>query len=268
MTHPTADEDAEPNDDIDLEFTFQGDTVNGYHLGDTTTINVAIIETDTKGVNLSATGMEVGVGNTEATRQYTLVLNSQPTGNVSIEIDGEPSNVTLSPSQVDFSATDWSDPKTVTVTPDPGAKNSTFTLSHDPGGGGYGAVTVSDVGVQIRDSAIAQVVVTTTARTVNENVEFSYVIALTRVPSTGETVTVDLNYNTSDFTGTTSVELTLSNWEAGATVTLTAKNVNADAVKTISYDVSVADTDDSDKQVYDGTETATSTTFTVKNVPE
>ncbi len=263
------DADAEPNEAVEIYFAMSGDAGEGYD-DLTDTVAVAIPETDTKGVNFSATGKEVGVNNAEATRQYTVVLNSQPTGNVSIEIDGDPSNVTLSASQLDFTTTDWNTAQTVTITPAAGAPNSTFALSHEPGGGGYGDVSVDDVDVQIRDSAIAQVVVTTTAVTVNELVAFTYTIALAKEPSTDETVTVDLNYSTGDFTGTTTVALTSSNFQAGETVTLTARNVAADAVKTISYTVSVADTDTGagSETVYPDSTTASPTSVTVKNVPE
>ena len=262
------DDDAEPND-ADLQFTFAGDTLTGYHGGLGDTITVAFMETNTKGVNLNATAKEV---NEAVASTYTVVLNSQPVGgNVNIEISGVPDDVTMSSTQLEFTGGSWSSPQTVTITPTNDtdtASHSAFDLSHTVLGGGYTGMDVDDVTIQVLDDEAAQVVITTTALTVNENVAFTYTIALTDAPSAGETVTVDLSYSTGDFTGTTTVALTSSNYEAGETVTLTARNVDADAVKTISYSVSVADTDDSDDQVYDGTETATSTTVSVKNVPE
>jgi len=70
------DDDAEPND-ADLQFTFAGDTLTGYHGGLGDTITVEFIETNTKGVNLTATGMEV---NEAVAGSYSIVLNSQPVG--------------------------------------------------------------------------------------------------------------------------------------------------------------------------------------------
>ena len=263
------DDDAEPND-ADLQFTFQGDTLTGYHGGLGDTINVAFIETDTKGVNLSATAKEVNEGATPGT--YTIVLNSQPVGgNVNIELSGKPDDVTLSATQFEFTSTDWSTAQTVTITPTNDtdtASHSAFDLSHDVLGGGYTGMDVDDVTVQILDDEAPQVVITTTAVTVNEGGTFAYNIALTQAPSGGETVTVDLAFNTGELTATvTSVELTSANYEAGVAVTITAKNVSADATRMIEHNVSVADTDDSDDQVYDGTESASSITVTVKDVP-
>jgi len=260
------DDDAEPND-ADLEFTFAGDTLTGYHSGLGDTINVAFIETNTKGVNLTATGMEV---NEAVAGSYSIVLNSEPVGgNVNIEISGDPSDVALGTNQVTFTADNWDSPQPVSITPTDDAdtaSHSAFTLSHGVLGGGYTGMNVEDVDVQVLDDEASQVVVSTTGVTVNEGGSFTYTISLTDAPSADETVTITINFNTGDFTSTeTTVTFTTS--DTDEEITITARNVTADAVKTISYTVSVTDTSPDD-QVYDGTETATSTTVTVKNVPE
>ncbi len=260
------DDDAEPND-ADLEFTFAGDTLTGYHGGLGDTINVAFIETNTKGVNLTATGMEV---NEAVAGSYSIVLNSQPVGgNVNIEISGDPSDVTLGTNQVTFTADNWSTAQPVSITPTDDADTASwgaFTLSHNVLGGGYTGMDVDDVDIQVLDDEASQVVVSTTGVTVNEGGSFTYTISLTDEPSADETVTVDLNFNTGDFTST---ETTVT-FTAGTTseeITITARNVTADAVKTISYTVTVTDTSEDD-QVYDDSTTATSTVVTVMNVPE
>ena len=60
-------------------------------------------------------------------------------------------------------------------------------------------------------------------------------------------MTVDLNFNTGDFTSTETT-VTFTSGDTSEEVTITARNVTADAVKTITYTVSVADTDTSDGQ--------------------
>ena len=270
------DEDAEPND-ADLIFSMDGDAGNGY--GDTATVdpislvdtvNVAFMETNTKGVNLNATAKEV---NEAVAGTYTVVLNSQPVGgNVNIEISGAPSDVTLSSTQLEFTSTDWSTVQTVTITPTNGtdtASHDDFDLTHTVLGGGYTGMDVDDVSVQVLDDEAPQVVVATTAVTVNEGGAFTYTIALTQAPSGGETVTVNINFNTGDFTST-ETSVTFNSGDTTEEVTITARPVTADAVKTISYTVSVVDTDTSDgsETVYADGAPATSTTVTVKNVPE
>ncbi len=260
------DDDAEPND-ADLEFTFAGDTLTGYHGGLGDTINVAFTETDTKGVNLTATGMEV---NEAVAGSYSIVLNSQPVGgNVNIEISGDPSDVALGTNQVTFTADNWSTAQPVSITPTDDAdtaSHSAFTLSHGVLGGGYTGMNVDDVTVQVLDDEASQVVVGTTGVTVNEGGSFTYTISLTDEPSADETVTVDLNFNTGDFTSTETT-VTFTAGDTSEEITITARNVTADAVRTISYTVTVTDTSEDD-QVYEEPVTATSTTVTVKNVPE
>ena len=261
------DDDAEQADPADLAFAFAGDTLTGYHGGLTDTVEVTITETNTKGVNLTATGMEV---NEAAPRSYSIVLNSQPVGgNVNIEISGEDSDVAEADTQLTFTADNWSTAQAVSITPTDDAdtaSHSAFTLSHDVLGGGYSRMNVDDVTVQVLDDEASQVVVSTTAVTVNEGGMFTYTISLTDEPSANETVTVDLNFNTGELTSTETT-VTFTAGDFSEEITITARNVTADAVRTISYTVTVTDTSEDD-QVYDNSTTATSTTVTVKNVPE
>jgi len=156
---------------------------------------------------------------------------------VNIEISGDPSDVTLGTNQVTFTSDNWStaQPVSITATDDADtASHSAFTLSHGVLGGGYTGMNVEDVDVQVLDDEASQVVVSTTAVTVNEGGSFTYTISLTDEPSADETVTVDLVFSTGDFTST---------------------------------ETSVTDTSEDD-QVYEEPVTATSTMVTVKNVPE
>ena len=260
------DADAEQADPVDLMFAFSGDAANGYS-DLTDTVEVTITETDTKGFTLSATAKEITEG-TSGT--YTIAPTSQPVGgNIIVEVTGAPSGVTVTPSQVVFTDADW-DAATVTINTSGAADddddgNETFTLRHGVLGGGYTGTPADDVDATVLDDEAPQVVITTTAVTVDEGGAFTYTVTLTQAPSADETVTVDLVFNTGDFTSTeTSVTLTAGDFEEE--VTITARNVTADAVKTISHTVSVDDTSTGD-QVYDGTETASSISVTVRNVP-
>ena len=260
------DDDAEEADPADLMFAFSGDAAKGYsELTDT--VEVTITETDTKGFTLSATAKEVTEG---ASGTYTIAPTSQPVGgNIIVEVTGAPSGVTVTPSQVVFTDSDW-DAETVTINTSGAADdeddgNETFTLRHGVLGGGYTGTPADDVDATVVDDEAPQVVITTTAVTVNEGATFTYTVTLTQAPSADETVTVDLVFNTGDFSASaTSVTLTAGDFEEE--VTITAKNVTADAVKTISHTVSVEDASTGD-QVYDGSETASSISVTVSDVP-
>ncbi len=190
------DADAEPND-ADLIFSMNGDAGNDY--GDTATaddgrlvdtVNVEFTETNTKGVNLSATGKEIREGSNHT---YTVVLNSQPVGgNVNIEVSEPPSGVTVAPRQLEFTSTDWNTAQTVTITSTDNAdtaNHGAFTLDHTALGGGYTRQDIDDVAVQVMDDEAAGVVISTTGVTVDENGNFVYNIRLTQQPAQDTTGT-------------------------------------------------------------------------------
>ena len=261
-----SDDDAEPEDE-NLYFALSGDAGTGYD-SKTDTVDVTVTETDTKGVILSATAKEV---NEAVAGSYSVVLNSQPVGSsVVIQISGAPNDVTLGTSQLTFTTDNWSTAQSVSITPTNDtdtASHSAFDLSHAALGGGYSGLDIDDVEVQVLDDEAAQVVITTTAVTVNESGTFTYAIALTDAPSADETVTVRLGFNTADFQASVnSVALTSGNYSDGVEVTITAQGVTADATKTISHTVSVADTS-TDDQVYEDGDPASSIKVKVKNVP-
>ncbi len=280
------DADAEPND-ADLIFTMNGDAGNGY--GDTATaddgrlvdtVNVAFIETDTKGVNLSATGKEIREGSNHT---YTVVLNSQPVGgNVNIEVSEPPSGVTVAPRQLTFTdasgaAGGWDTEQTVTITSTDNADTAAhvaFDLTHTALGGGYTGQDIDDVAVQVMDNEAAGVVISTTEVTVDENGNFAYNIRLTQQPAQDtvgtehETVTVRLLYNSGDFSVSDNgvVVLTSDNWEAGLNLTVTPVAVSADKTVTVSHRVT-NDPGSNNIPKY-GNATASAIRVTVKNVPE
>ena len=140
------------------------------------------IETNTKGVNLNATGKEV---NEAVAGTYTVVLNSQPVGgNVNIELSGAPDDdVTMSATQLEFTSTDWNTAQTVTITPTNDDRHGVVERLH-PESQRAGRRLHRD-GRRRRDESRSwttkppQVVVTTTAVTVNEGGSFTYTISLT-----------------------------------------------------------------------------------------
>jgi len=71
-----------------------------------------------------------------------------------------------------------------------------FDLGHDVSGGDYHGDTGPDLSVQVLDDEAPAVYLTITEISGNEGVAFTYAIGLTQVPSAGETVTVDLVFNT------------------------------------------------------------------------
>ena len=85
-----------------------------------------------------------------------MVLNTQPTGNVTITINDPTDNtdVTTDPASLTFTTTDWSSLQTVTVSAaqDGNAADETATITHTVSG--YGTMTTADdVAVTVADDA-------------------------------------------------------------------------------------------------------------------
>ena len=91
---------------------------------------------------------------------YTLVLASQPTGEVTVTItvpdpeeeDVNPHGATVAPMELTFTRDDWDDAQTVTVSVEEDANADDpedATLSYEVSGANYGGVTVPSLGTWV-----------------------------------------------------------------------------------------------------------------------
>ena len=81
---------------------------------------------------------------------YTVVLDGQPTANVTIAMSSDNGDVTTQPSSLTFTTGNWHTPRTVTVHAghDDDAADDTATVSHTVSGAqGYAGITVASVSV-------------------------------------------------------------------------------------------------------------------------
>ncbi len=268
VTFSTSEDDDTETEVVQITHTATDAGANQYD-GATTTLAVTILD---KNVVVSPTGKEIRAGKSGT---YTVVLTSPPTGNVIVEISEAPANVSV-PSQVDFTPSNWDVEQTVTIDASnagdyPDENDVIFTLTHDASGGGYGEVAAANLDAVVKDTSVAQVVITTTALTVDEGGSFSYDIVLTKAPASGEKVTVDLVYTSTHFDAIPdSKTFTSSDWDVPFEITVTAKNVAAGvATRTIRHSVSVEDkTDDDTQPVYSASTTASDVSVRVRDVPE
>ena len=113
-------------------------------------VAVTVTDNDTPGVTVTPLSLTVGEGSTGT---YTVVLNTQPSGNVTVAITSNNTDVTASPSPLTFTTTTWSTEQTVTVTAgqDDDAANDTAALTHNPGGANYGSVSNVSLTVTVTD---------------------------------------------------------------------------------------------------------------------
>ena len=206
-------------------------------------VTVTVTDNDTAGVNVMppASG-DLSEGET---RTYTLQLNTEPGGPVTITASSSDSAaLTISPASLTFTPSDWDTPRTVTVTAvddDVDTGNRSATISHSISG--YGAITVADaVTVTVADDDTAGVTVTPPASgDLNEGGTLTYTVTLNTQPSSPVTI----NPGSSDSAALTispaSLTFTPSDWDTPRTVSATAVDDDVDTGNrsvTISHSVS------------------------------
>ena len=236
----TAGQDADAlNDTETLTHTAAG---GGYDGVEVASVEVTV-EDDERGVVVSETDLTVTEGDA-AGSSYTVVLESEPTGDVTVTVGGHAgTDVTVSNDSLTFSTTTWHTAQTVAVTAgqDADALNDTVTLAHSATGGGYDGVDVAGVEVTVEDDD-RTVVVSETDLTVTEGdtAGSSYTVVLVGQPSGPVTVTVGGHVGTEVSVSSDSLTFSTTTWQTAQTVTVTAGH-DADALndtETLTHTVS------------------------------
>ena len=194
------------------------------------------------GVTLSATTLAINEANAPVDETYTVALASQPSGNVVVAPSVTACSgcgVTVSPSSLTFTRTNWSAPKTVTVrvAADADGDDETATITHTVTGGNYAGVAAPSVAVSVTDDDSPRIVVPSTL-SVAEGASASYSVRLSIPPASGETVTVTPTFPSGlTRTDSTALTFTSANYSTTKTVTFTADSDGdvADASLTISH---------------------------------
>ena len=159
QTTGTATFQLNPTDD-DLDEDNESLTIDGSVTGlSVTAATVTITDNDTAAVTVNPTTLSVTEGGSSS---YTVVLTSQPTGNVTVTPSRTgSSDVTVSSSPLTFTPTNWSTARTVTVAAaeDTDALNDTATVTHAVSGADYATVTAASVTVTVADNETVSTVV-------------------------------------------------------------------------------------------------------------
>ncbi len=114
---------------------------------------VTITDGDVSGAGLTVTPASLTI--TEgASAPFTVALAAAPTGPVMVAVSSDHGDVAVSPANLIFTPSDWNMAQTVTVNAaqDDDATNESATLTVDPSGGGYGAVSSRTVAVLVEDA--------------------------------------------------------------------------------------------------------------------
>ncbi len=209
-------------------------TVGGY--GSVTTarsVTVTVEDDDRGGVTIGTSSLTVNEG---ATASYTVMLSTEPAGNVTITMSvGPPDHdLTLATGNaLTFTPTNWNTAQSVRITAarDADTNNDTATISHSVGG--YGSVTTAEaVTVTVVENTAPGVIITPGTLTVGEGTPTTYIIVLATDP--GGNVTVMPSSNNADVTVPGALTFTAANWNTAQTVTVStledADGVNENAI--------------------------------------
>ena len=209
-----------------------------------------IQDEDVPGLVLTPLSLTVPEGGAST---YTVVVTSQPAAplTVTLSTNGSP-DVTVSPSPLTFTTTDWNVAQTVTVTAvddnfDESA-SETATISHAVASADsdYAGVSAPSLDVTIIDNDTVGVTIAPSELTVSEGMTAMYTVVLDTEPAGNVTVTIQDPADNTDVTADpASLTFTDQNWDTAQTVTVSAaEDDNADdETATITHTVaSTADT--------------------------
>ena len=207
VTVMAADDDGAADNDTMISFE-----VSGY--GSVTTaapITVSVEDDDTRAVSINTSALTIEEEAAPAdppTNTYTVVLDTQPTGNVTVAITSDNADIRVngrsatatSPYNLTFTSTNWNTDQTVTVTVvnDLDGWNEEATLTHDVRGADYAMVNTNSVEVTVTDNDPLGLRVRP-AEYISERVEvsegttYSYTLALLTVPLGDVTVAITSN---------------------------------------------------------------------------
>ena len=198
-------------------------------------LSVTITENDTRGVTLSTTTLTVNEGDTES---YTVLLDSEPTGDVTVTIGGtDNTDITVDTdpattgdqTTLTFTPTNWSTPRMVMVAAaddDDAVNDAVVTLTHTASGGDYASLTGPSLSVTIIENDAATFSATGPSFVAEDGGTATYTVSLSVRPSANVTI----NYATADGTATAGSDYTAAsgtltftpaNWETNQTVDVT-----------------------------------------------
>lgn len=116
-------------------------------------VSVTNADNDTVGITQSATSGTIDEGGSGT---YTVVLDTQPTADVTVTISSNDTSAATVTSSLTFTSANWSTPQTVTITGvnDTDENNETVIISHAISGGDYASETMTNYTATITDLGI------------------------------------------------------------------------------------------------------------------
>ena len=198
---------------------------------------------DHPGVTLSPTTLEIAEGGSE---DYTVVLDTQPSGEVTVTVGGATDEVTVQPASLSFTPTNWSDPQSVTVESahdDDALPDEAVRLTHRASGGGYNGVTIDPVTVTVVEDDEAAVTLSQTELVIDEGGQGRYTVVLETQPVGGEVTVTPTSAEPMALGVSGALRFGASDWNIAQTVTVTGvrDTDTEDATVRVSHTVSGGD---------------------------
>jgi hypothetical protein len=193
---------------------------------------VSIVDDELVGLVITQTGFDTAVSESGLTDTYTIRLQSRPTQDVFVTLDGG-TQLNVSSIPLVFTSTNWNIDQTVTVS----AKddrliegNHTGTIRHivTSNSSVYNGITTPNVNVNITDNDTAGIFISQTGGSTNVTeggITDNYLVVLTAQPTAN--VTVNINSGTQLSTNVSQLVFTPLNWNVAQTVEVSAVNDTA-----------------------------------------
>ena len=222
---------AATQDDIDddgesVKLNFGSTLPAGVTEGSTVQTIVSITDDDTAGVTISETSLEIKEGDSD---DYTVVLDSEPAGDVTVTIDGVTgTDVSLNKTTLNFTSGNWDTAQEVTVTAlqdDDAVNEEVATIKHTVSSSDdnkYDGLTADTVPVTVTDDDTVGVTISETSLDIEEGDFDTYTVVLDTEPTGDVTVTIGGVTNTDVTLDKTTLTFTTSNWDTTQTVRVTA----------------------------------------------
>ena len=161
----------------------------------------AFVDNDTRGITLTP-GFAMDLTEEGDPGTYTVVLDSQPTDTVTIELQlDENGHLNVSTTTLTFNSTNWNVPQTVTVWAEYDGiieVNQSESIEHEVSGGDYDQVTLGSVAVSIADTTVAYIYLEG-ARALESSGHVEFTI---RISPPQPTLSVTVQFSTADGTAT------------------------------------------------------------------
>ncbi|HIK09192.1 MAG TPA: hypothetical protein IGS52_02815, partial [Oscillatoriaceae cyanobacterium M33_DOE_052] len=200
----------------------------GILLGSTTAQTITINDDDTAGITIIPTS---GLATTEAggTATFTVVLNTQPTANVTINLTSDnPAEGTVNQPSLTFTPANWNTAQTVTVTgvddlvADRDIAYNIITAPATSTDANYNGINGADVVVSNSDNETPGITVTPTAglATTEAGETATFTVVLNTQPTADVTINLSSDNTAEGIVNQPSLTFTPANWNTAQTVTV------------------------------------------------